>query len=211
MALATYDLLQRAEGLDSLPQVGLDILPKQSIELSAEEQRNGRLTPEHQALAELILSLRGYVILGNAMPQDHVARIAQEFSEIYDDCRRTLGTVETGAEADSEFQVQESRIKRAAFWYRKSRWRIFPKLVGPMGDPMLTANPYVMPILGNLLEADFYCKYLSSDVCVKGAILQSPHSDIHTDDTIVGGRWVPRGFVVNVPIMECGLHNSTLR
>jgi hypothetical protein len=77
-------------------------------------------------------------------------------------------------------------------------------------DARLLANPFVVPILNRLLGESFCCRYVSSDTCLEGAILQSPHSDIDGDEVFVGGVWKPRGYIVNVPVMECGLHNGPL-
>jgi ectoine hydroxylase-related dioxygenase (phytanoyl-CoA dioxygenase family) len=186
-----------------------DVLPHQHLSLSAEERRSGRLSPEHLSLARLILSCRGYVILRDALEPDFIQLIGREMEEIYQDCRATLGQ-ETGTAPDALHSVHVSQRKRATFWFRKSRWRIFPRLVPPMSDPRLLANAFVVAILESLLGPDFYCKYMSSDTCVNGAILQSPHSDIDGDHVFVDNEWRPRGYVVNVPTMECGLHNGPL-
>lgn len=199
-----------AQGLEHLPPVRPDTFPKQSIQVSPEEQASGRLSEETRALAALILTCRGYVILKDALPEERVRRLREAYFEIYEECRATLGVTETGCLAESQFQVQESVGGRATFWHRRSRWRIFPKLTGLMADPLLLANPFVMPVLEELLGPEFYCKFVSSDVCVKDAILQSPHSDIDLDDVFRNNRWMPRGFMVNVPLMECGLHNGPL-
>jgi ectoine hydroxylase-related dioxygenase (phytanoyl-CoA dioxygenase family) len=186
-----------------------DVFPEQTIALSKEEQASGVLSEENRRLAGLILSCRGYVIFKDALPRDFIDMVAKEVATIYQDCRTTANS-ETDTDAEAYHSVRESAVKRAAFWYRKSRWRIFPKLVPPMGDPLLLANPFVTPVLEDLLGEDFYCKYVSSDTCVKGAILQSPHSDIDGNEVMVDNRWRPRGYIVNVPVMECGLHNGPI-
>jgi ectoine hydroxylase-related dioxygenase (phytanoyl-CoA dioxygenase family) len=191
-------------------EVRPDVLPPQALELSKEERESGRLSSNNLQLAKLIISCRGYVILRGALEQDFVDRIGREMTAIYEDCRSTLGLQETETTPDARHLVRISQDKGARFWFRKSRWRIFPRLTAPMNDPRLLANSFVVPILEELLGDDFYCKYLSSDTCVKGAMLQSPHSDIDGDDTWVQNRWRPRGYVVNIPTMECGLHNGPL-
>lgn len=189
--------------------VRADILPQQAITLSTQERAARSLTAENHSLATAILACRGYVILKDALEPDFAASLGREMEELYADCQQTLAD-ETGTAPDAGFKVHVSEKKRATFWFRKSRWRIFPRLTGPMGDPRLLANPFVVPILEQLLGKDFYCKYVSSDTCVKGAILQSPHSDIDGEKVFVDNEWRPRGFIVNVPVMECGLHNGPL-
>lgn len=192
------------------PTVRPDVLPPQSITLDDEEQRAGQLSTEHRELAALILSCRGYVVLKNALPLSYVDSLRADMEDIYADCTTTLGAEETGTSPEAIQKVRYSARRGAAFWYRKARWRIFPRLTGPMADPKLVANPFAMPVLESLLGKGFFCKYVSSDTCVKGSILQSPHSDIDTNDVIVDNRWSPRGYIVNVPIMECGLHNGPM-
>ena len=186
-----------------------DVLPPQAITLSAAERAAGAFAPGNCDLAAAILACRGYVILRDALEPDFAADLAREMSDIYQDCRQTQ-VDETGTSPESAFQTQLSARRRATFWYRKSRWRIFPRLEGALGNPRLLANPFVTPILDRLLGDTFRCKYVSSDTCLEGAILQAPHSDIDGDKVFVNGIWKPRGFVVNVPVMECGLHNGPL-
>lgn len=187
-----------------------DQLPAQAIEISVDERTNGRLSPENHQLAMAVLSYRGYVILKDALDQPFVSTLKREFDEILEDCRVTTDLRETGADPLDSHMVHVSPRKQAHFWFRKSRWRIFPKLRGPFGHTRLLANGFVVPLLEDLLGGDYYCKYVTSDTCVKGAILQSPHSDISMVDAFVNNAWVPRGYVVNVPVMHCGLHNGPL-
>ena len=186
-----------------------DVLPPQAITLSAAERATGKFEPGNCDLAAAILACRGYVILRDALEPDFATALAREMEDIYQDCRQTHA-VETGTAPDAAFKTEISARRRATFWFRKSRWRIFPRLEGPMGDPRLLANPFVTPVLDRLLGDTFRCRYVSSDTCLDGAILQSPHSDIDGDEVYVNGIWKPRGFVVNVPVMECGLHNGPL-
>ena len=187
-----------------------DLLPEQRIHLGEDERLGGVLSDANRELAAAILSTRGYVIFSNALSPDFVATLRGEMTAIYDDCRSTMDPGETGTGYHSIQKVRFSERKRAAFWYRKSRWRIFPRLAAPMNDPRLLANPFVMPVLEEMLGKDFYCKYVSSDTCINGAILQSPHSDMDNNDIMVGNRWQARGYIVNVPVMECGLHNGPI-
>jgi ectoine hydroxylase-related dioxygenase (phytanoyl-CoA dioxygenase family) len=186
-----------------------DTLPKQSLQLSETEQRTQTLSRETHELAALILSCRGYVILEDALPRDFITRIGREVADIVDDCRTTQNDA-TGTTATALHQVTRSSRKNAAFWFRESRWRIFPWLVPPMNDALLLANPFAVPILEGLLGDDFKCVYVSSDNNVHGSILQSPHSDIDGEGIFVDDRWRPRGYIVNIPTMECGLHNGPL-
>jgi ectoine hydroxylase-related dioxygenase (phytanoyl-CoA dioxygenase family) len=185
-----------------------DVLPPQAITLGAAERAAGKFEAGNCDLAAAILACRGYVILRDALEPDFAAAIAREMEDIYQDCRQTQ-TVETGTSPQAAFRTEVSARRRATFWFRKSRWRIFPRLEGAMGDPRLLANPFVTPVLDRLLGDTFRCRYVSSDTCLDGAILQS-HSDIAGDKVYVNGIWKPRGFVVNVPVMECGLHNGPL-
>ena len=187
-----------------------DILPPQHLTVSEAEQASGRLTDETVKLAQIILSCRGYVVLRGGVSVKFIDAVRAEFNDIYADCRAMQDTVETGTDYSSIQQVKVSERKHATFWFRKSRWRIFPWLTGIFGDRQLLANPFAMQILEGLIGKDLFCQYVSSDTCLKGAMLQSPHSDIDTNDVMVNNRWAPRGYIVNFPIMTCGLHNGPM-
>lgn len=194
----------------STSEVRPDVLPKQAIVLSDEELASGKLSADTRELAGLILSCRGYVVLKNALTLDFVDEIRREMLDIYNDCRHTLNLAETGTAPSDVQKLHVSAKKRATFWYRKARWRIFPRMVAPMSDPRLMANQFVVPVLEDLLGEDFYCKYVSSDTCLDGSILQSPHTDVDSETMFVDNEWRARGYVVNFPIMECGLHNGPI-
>jgi ectoine hydroxylase-related dioxygenase (phytanoyl-CoA dioxygenase family) len=185
-------------------------LPRHSIQVSQSEWDAGGLSPAHRSLAALILSCRGYLILTDSISTEFIAALRREFAPIYRDCRATVGAMETGCDVDSMLHWHTASQTGATFWFRKSRWRIFPRLAGPISHPALLANPFVVPILEDLLGADFLLQYVSSDTCVPGAVLQAPHSDIERQGIFADNRWRPRGFIVNVPLVQCDPHNGAL-
>ncbi|WP_038162602.1 phytanoyl-CoA dioxygenase family protein [Verrucomicrobium sp. BvORR106] len=154
------------------------------------------LSAEHLRQAALLLHTRGYVILKGAMPLliAHAAR--DEFSRIFQDCVASK-------EGDGWYQV--ARETQAVFWERNFRWRIFPKLRGTFSDAWIVANPLAMQVVNHLLGSELYCKFVSSDTCLKGAVIQSPHRELGSGD-----QWSPRAYVVNVPLVHCGLENGPL-
>lgn len=173
-----------------------DALEKNII-LSDDERATGLLSPENRKLGALLLHGRGYVILHGAVPVELVDRLWQSFGDLYADCQASMdGNVGW---------PWISRSTGTVFWEKLSRVRIFPKLVPPFSSSQVLANPFAVPILQEVLGEGFYCKSVSSDTCVKGAILQSPHRDIEFYD---GDD--PFGYIVNVPLMHCGLHNGPL-
>src|SRR3569833_3920025 len=104
-----------------------DVLPPQAITLSAEERGIGKLAPGNCDLAAAVLACRGYVILRDALEPDFAAALAREMEDIYQDCRQTHA-VETGTAPDAAFKTEMSARRRATFWIRRARWRIFPRL-----------------------------------------------------------------------------------
>lgn len=168
------------------------------IELSvtAEERAAGRLRPERHALAALLLHTAGCVVLRDVLRRDLVATAGAAHARILRDC------IESGR-GDGWYQV--SRHEAAVFWERGSRWRIFPKLRPPLGDPDLLANPIVMALLTERLGEDCYCKFVSSDTCLRGSGLQAPHREMNA-----GGQPQPAACVLNVPLTPCGPENGPL-
>jgi hypothetical protein len=122
--------------------------------------------------------------------------LQDDFERIRDDCF---------ASRDGDAWYQVARATQAVFWERNHRWRIFPKLRGPLADPWVVANPFAMALLRFSLGEDLYCKFVSSDTCLRGAEMQAPHRELGA-----GERWEPRALVVNVPVGRCGLDNGPL-
>jgi ectoine hydroxylase-related dioxygenase (phytanoyl-CoA dioxygenase family) len=166
------------------------------VRVSEDERRVGRLGPESARTAAALLHTAGCVVLGEALPRDLVAEARDAFEEILRDC-------EASREGDAWYQV--ARRTRAVFWERGARWRIFPKLRPPLSDARLLANPLVTPLLGELLGEDFRCKFVSSDICVRGSEQQAPHRELG-----VGGDPEPRAYVVNVTLTRCTPRNGPL-
>jgi ectoine hydroxylase-related dioxygenase (phytanoyl-CoA dioxygenase family) len=67
------------------------------------------------------------------------------------------------------------------------------------------AHPLAVQLLELLLGEDFYCKFVSSDTSLRGAVLQSPHRELDA-----GRTWEPCSYVVNLPLVACGLQNGPL-
>jgi len=190
--------VKRIRGRDELPA------PTDPLELnvivSEQEHRDGRLSAENTRLGTLLLHARGYVILEGALPESVVAELGSSFGELYAESLRHYRTGQRDI-SPSDLQVGAKSVS----WERSSRFRIFPKLTGPFASTYVLRNPFAHAIIAETLGADYYCKSLSSDTCVKGSTTQAPHRDIDfydTDDV--------SGCLVNIPLMHCGLHNGPI-
>jgi len=156
------------------------------LTVTQREREAGRRDPEGLRTAALLLHTAGYVVLRGALPRDLVTHARETFDDILRDCIESR-------EGEAWYQVSERH--RAVFWERGSRWRIFPKLRGPLSDPRLLANPLVVPVVRDLLGSDFRCKFVSSDTCLKGSEMQAPHREMGA-----GGARDPVAYMVNVPL-----------
>jgi ectoine hydroxylase-related dioxygenase (phytanoyl-CoA dioxygenase family) len=172
-----------------------------NVIISDQERRNGTLTIENTRLGVMLLHARGYVILKGAVPDPLVTELRSSFKTIYEENARRL---QEGRDYATFIGEGEENVE-SVFWERKSRFRIFPKLRGPFASPFVVRNPFAEPIIAETLGANYYCKFLSSDTCVQGAIKQAPHRDtnFYNEDNV-------RGCIVNIPIMHCGLHNGPI-
>ena len=166
------------------------------ITVTPEERAAGRLGADRFRLAALLLHTAGCVVLRDALPAELVAAAAAAHARILRDCVESR-------QGDGWYQV--SRREQAVFWERGSRWRIFPKLRPPLSDPDLLANPIVMELLTERLGEECFCKFVSSDTCLRGSSLQSPHREMNA-----GGQPQPVACVVNVPLTRCGPDNGPL-
>lgn len=166
------------------------------VSVTEEERTTGRLGPHSARTAALLLHTAGYVVLRDALPHDLVARARAQFDDILRDCMESR---------DGEAWYQISARHRAVFWERGARWRVFPKLRPPLSDVQLLANPLVMPLLEELLGSGFRCKFVSSDTCVRGSVIQAPHRELGAG----GAREAP-AYIVNVPLSRNTRRNGPL-
>lgn len=164
--------------------------------ISEEERQNRALSEENLRQAALLLHTRGYVILRGAVPAGLATEVRDRFADILTDCV---------ASREGEGWYQVARQTQAVFWERNFRWRIFPKLNPPFSNDWIIANPLALQVVRHHLGADIYCKFVSSDTCLKGAVIQSPHRELGSGD-----QWQPRAYVINVPTGPCRLDNGPL-
>lgn len=179
----------------SAPTDPLDL----NIVISDGERRSGWLSAENTRLGALLLHARGYVVLAGAIPDSLLAQLRSSFEELFEESMRHYRGGRHQAPSGDPSGAD------GVFWERGSRFRIFPRLTGPFAAPHLLRNPFAHSIITETLGADYYCKSLSSDTCVKGSIRQGPHRDVGFYD---GGDIL--GCLVNVAITECGLHNGPI-
>jgi ectoine hydroxylase-related dioxygenase (phytanoyl-CoA dioxygenase family) len=166
------------------------------IRVSEEERVAGRLYPESFRAAALLLHTAGCVVLRDALPRELVAAVRGQFDDILRDCIESR-------EGEAWYQV--SRRRQAVFWERGARWRIFPKLRAPLSNARLLANPLVMPLLTELLGSDLRCKFVASDTCVKGSVMQAPHRELGA-----GGMSEAPAYIVNLPLTRNTSRNGPL-
>lgn len=167
------------------------------VDISDEEFQRGELSPENLCLGVMLLHMRGYVVLRNAVPKAVIAEMRSAFELLYSD---TIASHADGLCESPEEGIGESGT---VFWERGARFRIFPKLRGPFANPRILRNVFADAIMRETLGPGYYCKFVSSDTCVKGSTLQAPHRDIGFYD-----EKRTFGCIVNIPIMHCGLHNG---
>ena len=172
------------------------------VVVSAEELKREELSPDNHRLGALLLHTRGYVILRGALPTDVVAAADEAFRDLFADCVASRdGEILHMAGID----CRVARHTRAVFWERNHRWRIFPRLRTPFDSPWLLANPLAMGLVRHGLGEDVQCKFVSSDTCLAGAEIQSPHREMDP-----GLSWEPRGYIVNIPLHRSDLANGPL-
>ena len=178
-----------------------------SIIISDEERRKETLSNENHQLGVLLLHARGYVVLKGAVPASLVTELCSSFKRIFDGNVRHLRTERHAASTTTGGWREGQHIEGedSIFYEINSRFRIFPKLRGAFANPYVLSNPFAKSIIAETLGPNYYCKYLSSDTCVSGSMMQAPHRDIefYNEDNV-------RGCIVNIPIMHCGLHNGPI-
>src|SRR5262249_25672815 len=169
---------------------------KFELMVSEEERLAGRLLADQRRQAGLLLRTMGCVVLHNVLPLAQIDEFNEAFNEIFRDCLASK-------QGDAWYQVSERA--QAVFWERAARWRIFPKLRTPFDNEALLVNPLIVDVIQDLLGDDFYCKFVSSDTCVQGSMLQAPHREL-----AAGGACTPCAYIINVPLIRCGLDNGPI-
>jgi ectoine hydroxylase-related dioxygenase (phytanoyl-CoA dioxygenase family) len=167
-----------------------------TLSVSPEERAAGRLLPEQLRNAALLLHTAGCVVLRDLLPPEQVERLHAAFKLVFEDCIASK-------RGDAWYQV--SAREQAVFWERAARWRIFPKLRLPFDDEAVVANPLIMALFEELLGSDFFCKFVSSDTCLRGSITQAPHRELEA-----GGHTTPCAYIVNIPLALSGLDNGPI-
>jgi ectoine hydroxylase-related dioxygenase (phytanoyl-CoA dioxygenase family) len=178
--------------------------PGQTVDIavSAAERRRGELSTQNFRLAALQLHTLGCTVLRGAIPGAVVAAAADAFDGVFADC---VASLDGESLLMAGITCRVARQTRAVFWERNHRWRIFPRLREPFDSPWMLANPFAMQLLRFQLGKDFSRKFVSSDTCLSGAELQSPHREMDP-----GLSWEPRGYIVNIPLQRCDLANGPL-
>jgi ectoine hydroxylase-related dioxygenase (phytanoyl-CoA dioxygenase family) len=169
---------------------------KIDVRVSEDERVAKQLQPEQRRQAQLLLQTAGCVVLRDVLPLPQINKLTEAFNRIFRDCIDSK-------QGDSWYQV--SHHAQAVFWERAARWRIFPKLRPPFDNETLLANPLIIDLIEDLLGPDLYCKFVSSDTCVRGSTLQAPHRELSA-----GGAPMPCAYIVNVPLTTCGLDNGPI-
>jgi ectoine hydroxylase-related dioxygenase (phytanoyl-CoA dioxygenase family) len=172
------------------------------ITISTEELEQEGLSAASHRVAALLLHTRGYVILRGAVPAAVVAEVAEGFGDVFADC---VASEDGDSLHMAGIRCRIARKTQAVFWERNHRWRIFPRLRAPFDSAWILANPFATALLRQSLGENFYCKFVSSDTCLSGAEIQSPHREMDP-----GLSWEPRGYIVNVPLQRCDLSNGPL-
>ena len=172
------------------------------IAVSSAERHAGELSPANLLLATILLHTKGCVVLRGAIPPPVVADADDAFADVFADC---LASRDSETLHMAGITCRVARRTGAVFWERNDRWRVFPRLRTPFDTRWLLANPLAMPLLGRLLGDGYRCKFVSSDTCLAGAEIQSPHREMDP-----GLSWEPRGYIVNIPLHRCDLDNGPL-
>lgn len=187
--------------MNDISQISLneEYMDIDALPLTQTEIEGGTLSHENIQLGALLLACRGCVILRKILTPSLSSDLQDSMTELIEDCLET--------QRDQTFQdlkMYKSHKLGVRFWGRSSRLRIFPKLVGPFADTSITANSLILPILQAALDSSFYCKSVSSDICMKGAMLQAPHRDLRYYSS------GPSGYIVNISTVHSHRNNGPL-
>ena len=170
--------------------IGSTIIPRPGMKLSAAERKREKLSEKRLATACETLRTDGYVVLENAVP----AALVQEMREV---CN-TL--TENFAAAHPE-TFNPDRQGHGIF-------DMHPPREMPFMDPLIIANPFIVPILREALGEGFFCAFYNTNTSWPGSGIQRVHRDsppLVEDHPLA---LPPYSIALNVPLVDFTAKNG---
>ncbi len=156
-----------------------------TITLTNQEAQNGELHPNTLKIAKHLFSVHGFLKIENLFPPAFIETLATAY--------RDNIPLESGTEASH-------------------RRHIVPiPFTSPFNDPMLYANPILLPILEALLGPNCILNTLGSITALPGCTDQHLHADhipLFEENLTLSNQIPPFAITVGVPLLDIDLLNG---
>lgn len=157
------------------------------MNLSIEEMSSKTLKPETIQLAVEHVRVNGYVVFEEVLPKAKLQDLYLNFMSVF-----------------------EAHISKNEWNRGKNRTQMFLPFIQPFIDPDVITNPFVLPIVYELLGENCACRYFASDTPLPGSEYQKVHSDLqalYPESSII---LPPTGIVLNIPLVDFRADNGPL-
>ncbi len=157
------------------------------MKLSADELASGQLSLDTYSQALTLIKVNGYVIFERVLPDDLIDSLFNEHQTIFD-----------------------KYLENPDPTFGKNHYRTYLPFRAPFADERVIANPFVLPILNDLLGKDYVCHYLASNTCIPGSEFQPPHADVYSLFPETDIKPPPYHMVVNIPLVDITEENGPI-
>lgn len=164
------------------------------VNITTQELKQGRLSPER--LAEAVRTFRdtGLLILDNIYAPDFIAKVRAAYD----------------AELESHLAAQGGLKALEGKTFGKNHLGFFPPLKPPFSDPALSAQPIAVQVMTELLGSDLQCSFYNTNT----AYPDSEYQPIHRDQSLLFGTElrVPlpvTQIVINIPLCDFTEENGS--
>jgi ectoine hydroxylase-related dioxygenase (phytanoyl-CoA dioxygenase family) len=164
------------------------------MKLSPEELSEQVLKPETIATAIQQIRLYGYVYFESVMPHDFVDELRVAFLNAFN------------AKLDEKPEATEVNTSE----FRKNRTRFFLPFEQPFIDPRVLLNPFILPIVEEILGKDIALTYMAVDAPLPGSDYQVVHSDAKPFYPETSVTLPPAGLFMNIALIDITEHNGPM-
>lgn len=159
-----------------------------TIDITAEEQSSGRMTPEHLASACAALRGDGFVVLNDVVDPAHLGALRERMLE---DVARIL------EREDAPFNFNGGNVQQQ------------PPPFPPYLFRDVLLNDMVIAVTKAMLGAGVKNSYYSGNTALPGGEMQPVHPDVGQLWPNLETATPPFGFVINVPVVDMSPHNGS--
>lgn len=171
------------------------------MKLTTEERQRGSFSLKTIQAAVEEFKEQGYIVFEKVLPEDFLAELLAEYNKALNQKvqRFNLKKVDYYDERGEYHHNVSIDFRPEGGNHDLNRWNMHLPSRLPFLDPRVFANPFVLPVIKEILGADCIAYLLASDVPFPGAGFQSIHQDFATSS-----------IALNMPLVDFTEENGPL-